>query len=279
MQRWTRSNPAAARCPAAVCGAAPASRPLIRKDIMESNVMSNEDQIHALEKQVAELANRIGMLEDEHAVRCLQYAYGYYLDKCLYDEVVDLFAEDGEVRFLGGIFRSKKSVHRLYCDRFRANFTNGRNGPVHGFLLDHPMFQEIIHVTPDRKLAHARIRCLMQAGRHETAIDEKHPLRQWFEGGQYENVYVKEDGVWKIKVLNYHPVWHGDFDTGWAHTRPNYVPFYEAKDLFPGNPIGPDALEDPMPVLWPDVDVVPFHYPHPVTGKWVKVPVGKAARL
>jgi hypothetical protein len=23
-------------------------------------------------------------------------------------------------------------------------------------------------------------------------------------------------------------------------------------------------------VLWPDTDVVPFHYPHPVTGKWVK---------
>jgi hypothetical protein len=40
---------------------------------------------------------------------------------------------------------------------------------------------------------------------------------------------------------------------------------------YPEDPIGPDELiTDPKPVLWPDTDVVPFHYPHPVTGRWWK---------
>ena len=47
------------------------------------------------------------------------------------------------------------------------------------------------------------------------------------------------------------------------------MPFYT--DTYPANPTGPDELEKPTPPLWPDTDVLPFHYPHPVTGKEVKL--------
>ena len=90
--------------------------------------------------------------------------------------------------------------------------------------------------------------------------------RQWWEGGIYENRYVKEDGIWKIKVLNYRPVFHATFENGWAYTPPQFVPFFTEDDTFPGNPAGPDEI-DTKPVLWPETDVVPFHYPHPVTGQ------------
>ena len=43
------------------------------------------------EERIAELEHRLGVVEDELAIRRLQHAYGYYLDKCYYDEVVDLF--------------------------------------------------------------------------------------------------------------------------------------------------------------------------------------------
>ena len=95
----------------------------------------------------------------------------------------------------------------------------------------------------------------MQAGRHHEYTDETHPLRQWWEGSLYENVYAKENGIWKIKVLNYRPVYHADFDKGWAYTKPNYVPFYT--ETYPANPTGPDELEKPMPPLWPETDVLP----------------------
>ena len=229
--------------------------------------MSNDDQIQTLQKQVDDLSRQVGILQDEQAVRKLQHSYGYYLDKCLYNEVVALFAEDSEVRFMRGVFKGKAGVKRLYLERFGQNFTSGKNGPMFGFLLDHPQYQDIVDVAPDRSIARARFRCCMQAGLHHSAGGE---TRQWWEGGLYENTYVREDGVWKIKVLNYRPVFHGTFEHGWAYTKPNFVPFYTEADTFPGNPLGPDEV-DLEPVLWPDIDVLPFHYNHPVTGEeWTK---------
>jgi len=95
-----------------------------------------------LQKQVEQLTNQLGILEDVHAIRKLQHAYGYYLDKCIYEEVVDLFADDSEVRFNGGIFIGKdKGVRRLYIENFSEGFTGKKNGPVPGFLLDHLQYR------------------------------------------------------------------------------------------------------------------------------------------
>jgi len=232
-----------------------------------------EDRLKTLEDRIASLEHQLGIQEDIHAVRRLQYAYGYFIDKCMYDETVDLFAEDGEVWFLNGIFRGRAGVHRLYCESFRERFTGGRNGPVPGFLLDHPQLQAIVDVAPDRQTARVRARSTMQAGRHEDYSDPDRfgwATRQWWEGGIYENQYVKEDGVWKIKVLNYRPFWHADFETGWARSPARYVPPFDK--LFPENPLGPDELLTESRELWPNTDVVPFHYVHPVTGRPIKVP-------
>jgi hypothetical protein len=229
--------------------------------------MSDAEKIGELEKKIEQMANEIGVLQDVHQIRRLQHAYSYYLDKCLYDEVVDLFSEDIEVHFAGGIFKKRAGARRVFCDRMRKYFTGGHNGPVFGFLLEHLQLQDVIDVEQDRKTAKARFRYLMQAGRHESAGGE---LVQWWEGGIYENQYVREDGIWKFKLLSPHVVWQADYETGWAHTRPHYVQFFN--DTYPKNPIGPDALEDPAPVLWPDTDICPYHYPHPVTGKWVDCP-------
>lgn len=222
------------------------------------------EQAGDLAAEVAALSDRVALLEDTWAIQNLQYAYGYYIDKCLYDEAVDLFAEDGEVIFIGGRYKNKEGASRLYKGRFRTNFADGKNGPMHGQLLDHPQLQGIVHVAPDRKTAKGRFRSLMQAGRHESIGNP----RQWFEGGIYENAYVREEGVWKIKLLNYRAFWHGTVEHGWAYTPPNYVP--NASVTYPEDPFGPDELIENAPELWPSTEVVPFHYVHPVTGR----PVG-----
>ena len=221
--------------------------------------MSDPDRIAALEAAVSALTRRIQVQEDEQAVRKLQHLYGYLIDKCLYNETVDLFTEDYEVHFFGGIYKGKAGAKRLYIDRFQANFTHGNNGPVDGFLLDHPQHQDVVDIQPDGVTALARFRCTMQAGLHK---DFGTP-RQWFEGGLYENTYKKVDGVWRIHILNYCPQWHADFETGWAHTRPNYVPFLDT--IYPEDPTGPDLLKADV-WLWPTHKVVPFHNMHPVTG-------------
>ena len=125
--------------------------------------------IAALTARIEKLEHELAMQQDIHQIRRLQYTYGYFIDKSQYNEVVDLFADDGDVWFLGGIYRGKAGVRRLYIERFQTNFTQGHNGPRYGWLLDHPQLQMVIDVAPDRRTAQARGRSMMQAGLHQTA--------------------------------------------------------------------------------------------------------------
>jgi hypothetical protein len=229
------------------------------------------NEIEKLAARVDALEHALGIEQDVNQVRRVQYTYGYLIDKSQYNEVVDLFAEDGDVWFLGGIYKGKAGVRRLYIERFQTIFTQGHNGPRYGWLLDHPQLQMVINVAPDRKTAQVRGRSMMQAGLHETAEGN---VRAWFEGGLYENDYVRVDGVWKIKALRYFPFWHGSFEEGWSKTPIDFIP--NPTTLYPTDPLGPDALIEPAPRLWPATDVLPFHYNHPVTGKQIVVDNSRA---
>jgi hypothetical protein len=141
------------------------------------------------------------------------------------------------------------------------------NGPVHGFLLDHFISQDIVDISDDGTTAWGRFRCLMQAGSHESKEPKVRPMPdQCWEGGIHENTYVREDGVWKIKALNYNMLWQADYEAGWAHSNVHLPPLTRT---FPEDPHGPDELFGETPAFWPHTRVVPFHYPHPVTGaRW-----------
>ena len=228
--------------------------------------MTDTNQIAALESRLADLEKRLTVREDELDIRKLQHLYGYLIDKCMYNETVDLWTEDGEVRFFGGVWKGKEGVRRLYVHRFQSRFTYGNNGPIDGFLLDHPQMQDIINIQPDGVTAFGRARSMMQAGRHKDYEGDAPHLkaRQWWEGGIYENTYKKVDGVWRMHILNYMPIWHADFESGWANTPHEYVPF--PKITYPTDPTGPDELLEGH-WLWPTHKVNAFHMKHPVTGE------------
>ena len=228
--------------------------------------MSAEDRVRELEEKYERLLQRVSLLEDTQAVRSLHFKYGYYMDKGLYDEVVDLFSDRCEVRFMGGIYRGKAGARRLYCGRFRPVFTGGLNGPVDGLLLDHMQLQDIVNVAPDGTTAKGRFRCFLLGGFHVSRDVPRPGLpRQWWEAGVYENEYVKEVGVWKIKVLNYNLTLQADYETGWANHRPSVGGFREDIPGRSGRP-GRNFRRCPR-AAWPHTFVIPFHYPHPVTGK------------
>lgn len=231
--------------------------------------MANDEAFHALQRKVDELTRQLSAVEDKQQVRTLHFMYGYYLDMCLYQEVCDMFAEDGSVRFLNGLYKGRAGVSRLYLDWFRQMFTKGHNGPVFGFLLDHLMLQDVVTLTPDGKGALLRVRALNMIGYHDEKPEKlAHMPQQFWGGGIYENEYVKESGVWKIKRLDYVGRWQAPYEQGWAHSSSHLPPF---EKTFPENPIGPDVILPEMPYSWPKTSVVPFHYAHPVTGKvWTK---------
>ncbi len=220
--------------------------------------MTTEQEIAILKAQIAELSHRTGVLEDIQAIRTLHFKYGYYMDKWLFPEIWDLFAEDGEVHFLNGIFRGRQGVKRMFGEGF------GINGPTYGILTDHLQVQDIVDVAPDRMTAKGRFRVFLMGGVHETRKEPTGIPSQFWEGGVYENSYVKQNGIWKIKVLNYNLSWQAECEKGWAHSAVRILMVSPFTKTFPDNPRGPDALKTEPFRFWPDSYLVPFHYPHPV---------------
>jgi hypothetical protein len=212
---------------------------------------TNRARLAALEGRLEALEHEIQMLEDIKAIKRLQRAYGYYVDKKLSSEVAGLFAESATVELGGmGVYVGRERIAEFY-ERLM-----GGEGLAEGELYNHMILQGVVNVDEDGTRARGRWRALIQLGQHgESAV--------WAEG-PYENEYVKEDGVWKIQKLHYSPFWHADYDKGWARTEPmsHLIP----TTTFPDDPFGPDELV-PGFAFFPATDVVPFHYPHPVTGR------------
>ena len=76
--------------------------------------MALETDVAELRRELETVRHELGILQDVKAVRELQFKYGYYMDKCLFPAIVDLFADDAELYFLGGVYRGKAGARRLY---------------------------------------------------------------------------------------------------------------------------------------------------------------------
>ncbi len=221
-----------------------------------------DPRIAQLETQVATLAQELTLLRDIQAIRTLHFTYGYCMDKWLFREIVDLFAQDCELRFLNGIWRGREGAKRLY------SWTEGAYGPRDGMLAEHVIAQDIVHVAPDRSRAWGRFRAFLQIGAHEAYQDEFPPAfrESFWEAGVHENEYVLEDGVWKIALFNYRLAFQAPYEGGWARSPDAPIMITPWTGTYPQVPNGPDELRA-QPVQWPKATFMPFHYQHPVTGK------------
>ena len=76
---------------------------------------------------LAALQQRVDVLNDEDRIRNLQSAYGYYADRKMWDDVVDLFAKDGVVEIGGqGIWRGPAGIRRWLETMGPAGLTHGQ---------------------------------------------------------------------------------------------------------------------------------------------------------
>jgi hypothetical protein len=202
-----------------------------------------EAEIQALKAQVADLAKQVQNSQDYIAICNLEDAYGYYVDKTQWDQAADLFAKDGTLEIgLRGVYVGQDRV-RAYLHKLP---TLG-----YGLLFNHMQLQPMVTVDPGGKTAKGRWRAIIQVGQLNTRA-------QWGEA-TYENDYVKEDGVWKIKKLHAYFTYYVDYYKGWdkgGDPPPGPIP---------GLP--PDLPPTEVYKLYPDVYTPPYHYKNPVTGK------------
>src|SRR6185369_10267528 len=149
------------------------------------NDAQTQAAIAELEAAVAAAKAEVQRLKDIDDLENLAGIYGHYVDKSRHDDVADLFAPNGVVEILGrGVYIGQDRVRE-----YMRNLTPGKVGPQESSLFNHMHLQPIIDVLPDGKTAYARSRLFVMFARNDNA--------QWGDG-IYENVFVKQDGIWKL---------------------------------------------------------------------------------
>ena len=117
--------------------------------------METSEVITKLQAKVEELEKKVQILEDIEDIKKLQRAYGYYLDKCLWDELVDCFSEDGSLELAQrGVYVGKKSIRKLM-----DLMPDTQNGLQYGLLMNHMNLQGIVNIDPQNgkgQVAHVR---------------------------------------------------------------------------------------------------------------------------
>jgi hypothetical protein len=202
--------------------------------------------------RLAAIEQRSSRINDANEIENLLRSYGYYVDKMLWDHVVDLFTDDATMEVgLSGVYVGTDSIRR-----YLYSLSGGLQGPIDGVLYNHMQLQPIVTVAADGLSAKARWRALLLTGTSGSGSGGN-----WGEG-PYENEYVNQDGVWKISKLHWYATYYVPYEGGWLNSSTEAVRAYsEGKGVTPDRP--PSEPYEPYPAAY----VPPFHFPNPVSGK------------
>ena len=221
-------------------------------DVQAPPAANAPQTLATLSKRIAALSARAQRLNDEIEITNLQHAYGYYVDRKMWDDVAELFASDGTMELgLQGVYVGQKSIRR-------GLNVLGPAGLAEGEINDHVMVQTIVTVMPDGRTARARGTDLGMSG---TAGG-----RALWSQSIYENEFVKQNGTWKIRAVHVYPRFIVDAEKGWG------------QDAQPAPGPSPEFPPDRPPTetyeIYPRFHIAPLHFDHPVTGRPPQYPEG-----
>ncbi len=221
-------------------------RPLARDDprtLAAPTASTNSEPVEVLRLRasIARSQRELARLESHEQIERLQAAYGYYIDKGLWDRAAALFSRDATYEY---------GQHGVYVGRVHIRRALGLMGPKgleEGELNDYPMLQPIIDVAPDNRTAKARWRSDVMLARDAKG--------EWGEG-EYENEYVNERGVWRISKLHFYVTFFADYDKGWGAGD---IPLEGPSATLP-----PDRPPTEVYQALPGIYLPPYHYRNPV---------------
>ena len=217
-----------------------------------------ERRIAAQDEQIARLTTALARQEDIEAIERLQYAYGYFMDNRMFDEMVDLFADAGAWMEIGrrGRYFGKERIYRFLLDVLG----DGRWGLLRDEVINHVQMQPVITLGIDRLTARSRARAQVQGNSPPTT--EHFLLAE----GIYENEYVREGGVWKIRSLCVAMTYYTLLprEKIWFHSAPESAAFPPDQPSLPDDPeLGRQFAA--------------WHFTHPVKGYALRIPASANA--
>jgi hypothetical protein len=184
---------------------------------------ANSLDLSALQERIDRLEALTDRVEAISAIKRLQYAYGHYAELGLWHDFADLFADTGIGHYTTGAL-NREQIREL----FLKEVGGGRLGLADGRIYPHISMQPVITLAPDGQSAKGRWHIMAMLGGYGTSAS--------WAGGVYENEYIRENGVWKMKEVRYLPQYSGRYeDPGWKATNEPAPFHYDASRV--GKPI------------------------------------------
>jgi len=154
--------------------------------------------LHNMDQKISELEKRIELLEDIEAIKQLKYEYCDSCDsKHDADRIVAIFTEDGV--WDGGPFGYAEGHEKIW-----DLFHNTHSPSI--LFSQHNVFNPVIKVNGETETAHGTWKFLAPMTTKENKL--------WV-CAQYEEDYVKQDGVWKMKHLKAEVFFTAPYAQGW----------------------------------------------------------------
>ncbi len=153
--------------------------------------------------RLAALDAEADMLLAASAAQNLQAAFGFYVDRKLWDDVADLFAPDAVVEIAGDRAKGRAAI--------RAKM--GPAGLKPGELNDRPQLMPVVTVAPDGLSATVRGIEIGQTGEHGD--------KSFWSAAVYDNRMARRDGKWMIESMRITPRMRADYAIGWARDLPS----------------------------------------------------------
>ena len=157
-----------------------------------------EAKVKTLSETVAKLEGKLTRLEDIEAIKKLQRAYGYYLEHWQEDQILDLWSHRDDVSAQTGRSGQYKGWEEVrdsfhFEDHYTA-YNGAKKAPPEYLHILMPL-AGIVDIDSDGKNAKGR-----WYGYFLGAMPREGQTRALIGAGIWENEYVKEDGIWKIKT-------------------------------------------------------------------------------
>jgi ABC-type amino acid transport substrate-binding protein len=184
--------------------------------LLNPPAIPTEGSLETAQQRIDQLAVNTDNIEGIRAVKRLQHIYAQYMEQGSWNELADLFTKEATAQFDQTTVEGKEAV-RLY---FLNKIGRGKQGVGYEWLNLRMALSPVVNLSADGSHAKARW--------HEVAMLGKYGESAQWQGGIYENEYVRERGTWKIAALHFYPQYAGPYETGWRSTSPTpvVVPFH-----------------------------------------------------
>jgi len=186
--------------------------------------------------RLAVLARDVDRAESVRAVKRLQNAWALYVDLGEWQRAAVLFTDDAELAHGEDRFGGRAAIHDYFVRVIGKGASGLPERTVHAPFLMAP----IVTLAEDGNHAKGRWHAFSMRGSFGGEAS--------WQGGIFENEYVRLGGDWRISRQIFTPFLLGPYDTGWRPSGPTLpmVPYhYQPGDVGKPFPLGPDV---PTPV-------------------------------